>query len=389
MPTVALTDISVKNLPAPTSGQVTHWDESLSSFGVRVSQGGTKTFVVVHGVERRRFTIGRYPVISLKQARDKAKELQAGLTLGLVEKRPSPAYVDALKLFLEACTSKNRKRTVDDYRRLLSRHFAFGQKRLSDITRADIQARLDKLKHLPGEQRHALVTLKVFFNWVVREEYVSQSPIATMRSPTGQVARERVLTVDELAEVYQKAIAHPWPFGPIVQLLVLTGQRRSEIAALRWSWMNRGERLITWPADFTKNRRTHTLPYGDMVASIIDNLPLRKGKDFVFPGRTEKSQHFNGWGKCKAQFDTKLVGVDPYVLHDLRRTYSSTMAQLGTPIHVTEKLLNHVSGTISGVAAIYNRHSYLAEMRAAVSDYDNYLTGLCEQYVISSGNDSA
>ena len=329
MPTVALTDLSIRNLPAPASGQVTHWDEGQSGFGVRVSQGGTKTFVVVHGVERRRFTIGRYPVISLKQARDKAKELQAGLTLGLVDKRPSPAYVEALKLFLEACAAKNRERTMADYRRLLERHFAFGQKRLSDISRADIQTRLNRLKDLPGEQRHALVALKVFFNWAVREEYVSVSPIATMQPSSRQVARERVLSVDELAEVYRKAIEYPWPFGPIVQLLVLTGQRRGEIAGLKWSWINRDDRLITWPANFTKNRRTHTLPYGDIVVSIIDTLPERG--EYVFSGRTEKAPHFNGWGKSKAQFDDTLEGVSPYVLHDLRRTYSSTMAELGTP----------------------------------------------------------
>lgn len=374
MPTITLTDLSIKHLPSPASGQVTHWDEGQSGFGVRVSQGGTKTFVVVHGVERRRFTIGRYPGISLKQARDKAKELQAGLTLGLVGKRPSPTFVDALKLFLEACTSKNRERTVADYRRLLTSHFAFGQKRLADITRADIQARLNRLKQLPSEQRHALVALKVFLNWAVREGYVNANPIATIQPVTRQVARERVLNSDELAELYRKSIQHPWPFGPITQLLVLTGQRRGEIAGLKWSWINRDERLITWPADFTKNRRTHTLPYGDMVANIIDMLP--ETGEYVFSGRTEKAPHFNGWGKCKAQFDALLEGVSPYVLHDLRRTYSSTMAQLGTPIHVTEKLLNHVSGTISGVAAIYNRHSYLAEMKAAIVAFEIYLSAL-------------
>jgi integrase len=374
MPIVSLTDVSIRALQIPPQGQVTYWDASQSGFGVRVSQGGTKTFIVVYGAQRQRFSIGRYPIISLKQARDKAKELQAGLTLGLIEKRPSTSYQSALALFLEASRSKNRERTVADYQRLLTRHFPFGRRTLSEITRADILARLSILKGLPSEQRHALVAIRVFFNWALREELVDANPIASLQAPTRQTARERVLRPEELIEAYQTARAFPYPFGHIVQLLILTGQRRGEIAALRWSWINRADRLITWPADFTKNRRSHTLPYGNIAAALIESLPERG--DYVFPGRTEQAAHFNGWGKCKAQFDNSLSGVEPFVLHDLRRTFSSTMAELGTPIHVTEKLLNHVSGTISGVAAIYNRHSYLSEMRSALTDYEAHLSSL-------------
>jgi len=354
---------------------VTYWDTGQSGFGVRVSQGGSKTFVVVHGVERRRLTIGRYPTISLKQARDKAKELQAGLTLGLIERRPSPPYTNALTLYLEASEAKNRPGTVVEYRRLLTSHFAFGRKRLSDITRADIQQKLNKLKDRPSEQRHAFVALKVFFNWAVREEHLQANPIGSMRPPTRQQSRERVLKLEELAAIYQTACDHQRPYGTIVQLLVLTGQRRNEVGALRWSWIDRDKQLITYPADFTKNRRLHVLPYGERVAAILDDIPEHKDCDFVFPGRKVGS-HFNSWSKSKRAFDLKLESVDPYVIHDLRRTYSSTLAQLGTPIHVTEKLLNHVSGTISGVAAIYNRHSYLDEMREAAFRFDEHVRQL-------------
>ncbi|MDJ0977265.1 MAG: site-specific integrase [Erythrobacter sp.] len=374
MPTASLTDLSIKAIAPPAKGQTTYWDDGTPGFGLRISQGGTKTFVVVHGTERRRFTIGRYPTLSLKQARDKAKELQAGLTLGLIDKRPSPPFVEALELYLEASSAKNRERTVADYRRLLTRHFAFGRKRLSDITRADLQQKLNKLKDRPSEQRHAFVAAKVFFNWAVGEEHMRENPIGTMQAPTRQQARERVLSNDELRAIIMMAREYSWPFGPIVELLAYTGQRRGEIGALRWEWIDQNERTISWPASFTKNHRTHVLPYGERVAAIISDLPEQG--EYVFPGRTEKALHFNGWGKCKQVFDGKLTGVEPYVLHDLRRTYSSTMAQLGTPIHVTEKLLNHVSGTISGVAAVYNRHSYLDEMREAVSSYDEHIAAM-------------
>lgn len=374
MPTTPLTDLSIKALSPPAKGQTTYWDSGTPGFGLRISQGGARTFVVVYGVERRRFTIGRYPTLSLKQARDKAKELQANLSLGLLDKRPSPAFVEALELYLEASAAKNRERTVADYRRLLSKHFAFGRKRLADITRADVQQKLTKLKDTPSEQRHAFVAAKVFFNWAVREGYMRENPIGTMRAPSRQQSRERILSADELKEIILAARDHTWPFGPIMELLAYTGQRRGEIGALRWDWIDLEARTIMWPASFTKNHRTHVLPYGDRVAAILATLPQQG--DYVFPGRTAKAPHFNGWGKCKEAFDAKLEGVEPYVLHDLRRTYSSTMAQLGTPIHVTEKLLNHVSGTISGVAAVYNRHSYLEEMREAVARFEGYIESL-------------
>jgi integrase len=279
-----------------------------------------------------------------------------------------------LALFLEASAQKNRERTVADYRRLMTKHVAFGRKRLSEITRAEVQAKLNKLKDRPSEQRHAFVAAKVFFNWAAREEHIENSPIGSMQAPSRQQTRERILTSNELGEIVRKARGFDWPFGPIIELLAYTGQRRGEIASLRWEWIDRENQVITWPASFTKNRRSHTLPYGNRVAAILESLPEQG--DYVFPGRTEAAAHFNGWGKCKRSFDATLDGVEPYVLHDLRRTYSSMMAQLGTPIHVTERLLNHVSGTISGVAAIYNRHTYLEEMRKAVDQFDRHLAEL-------------
>jgi len=367
-----LTDVVIKNLPTPAKGQTTHWDVTLPGFGVRVSQGGTKSFVVIHGPNRKRFTLGRYGPISLKNAREEARRLQAGLTLGIVEQTRSPTFDEAKELFLEACRAKNRPRTVYDYTRHLKRHFSFGRTRLNEISRADLQRRIQALKDTPSEQHHAFVTAKVFFNWAVAEELVSANPLGSMKSPVKQTSCERVLSLPELQEVYTKALSHPWPFGPIMQLLILTGQRRGEIGGLEWQWIDEVDRAITLPGHFTKNRQTHRLPYGDLVASLFRSLP-RTG-EHVFPARAAAGTHFNGWGKCKARFDQELSGVEPYTLHDLRRTFSSNLAMLGTPIHVTERLLNHKSGTISGVAAVYNRHSYMDEMRAAIASYEVLLS---------------
>ena len=376
MPAISLTDISVRSLKLPERGQVTYWDANLPGFGVRVSQGGAKSFVVVYGQNRRRHTIGGYPTLSLKTARSEAKRLQAELVLG-VHKKSSTTFSDALERYIETCRQKNKPRTVSDYRRIFKRHFRFGKVQLKDITRADIQRLLDKLRATPSEQNHAFVALRIFFNWAAREELIETSPMVNMRPIGKSGSRDRILSDSELSNVTEAALEHPYPFGPIIMLLALTGQRRGEIAALEWEWIDRVEQTITLPTTLTKNKRLHVFPYGDRTAELLEALP-RTGA-YLFPARTEAATTFNGWGKSKARFDTGLDGVQPYTLHDLRRTFSSTLARLNTPIHVTEKLLNHVSGTISGVAAIYNRHSYMEEMREAIAAYEAHLAKLVGQ----------
>lgn len=373
MPKVTLTEITLKSLPLPDSGQTTYWDEATSGFGVRASQGGSKSFVVVHGVNRQRETLGRYPTITLKQARHQAKKLLAEITLGVRQNR-AISYKDARDLFLEGCEAKNKKNTIDYYRKRLDAHFRFGRKRLDEITRIDIQSRICKINTSASEQNHAFVVIRTLLNWALREQYIDQSPIASMKPPTKPQARDHVLAYQELIQVYNASLEHPYPFGQIVSLLVLTGMRRNEVASIRRDWINRSEQTITIPADTTKNKRVLSQPYGDLVAAVLETTP--EMGPYLFPSRSETGTIFNGWGKSKERFDAPLEGVEPYTLHDLRRTFATAHAKIGTPIHVTEKLLNHVSGTISGVAAIYNRHSYMDEMREAVSKYDAYLKDL-------------
>ncbi len=388
MPRITFTDTALRALMPPPKSQVTYWDQSVPSFGLRVSPGGTKTFIVMHGANRSRTTIGRFPTLSLKQARDEAKRLQASLTLGMHNKTKSISYDEARDRFLEASARKNRPRTVYDYRRHLTKHFPFGRTKIDEIERADVNRRLSKLKDTPAEQNYAFVSIRTFFNWAVREELIERSPIVNMRMPNRINTRERMLNDEELGIVYAAAARFHWPFGPIVQLTILTGQRRSEIASLEWDWIDQDARTITIPGFVAKNRRTHTFPYGDTIASILEDLPRFKvdadannpeaaeTKPYLFPSRNKNGTVFNGWAKAKLDFDATFDGVAPYTLHDLRRTFSSMMAMLGTPIHVTEKLLNHVSGTISGVAAVYNRHSYMDEMREAIDTYERHIARL-------------
>jgi integrase len=141
-----------------------------------------------------------------------------------------------------------------------------------------------------------------------------------------------VLTEAELVRVYRAA--EEYPFGTIVRLLILTGQRRSEISNLRWEYINDSDRTISLPASLTKNNRQHTFPYGKLAQQLLKTIP--HVSEYLLPARGNKEVAFSGWSKCKAAFDKKCK-IAPWTLHDLRRTYSTVHAAIGTPPHITER----------------------------------------------------
>lgn len=366
---MSLTDLQIKRLKAPETGQKTYYDSALPGFGVRVSQGGTKTFVVLYGKDRRRRSLGRYPDLSLSEARRLAKQAQVDIALD--DQRPKNAtpkvsFAIARSKFLADCEVRTKPRTVDEYRRLLNRHFHF-ECNIADLSRHDIASVIEKLKAKPSEQQHAFVAIRTMLNWCVKRGFLDLAPVPPMTFKTRH--RERILTDQELASVWQRASEFGYPYGPIVQLLILTGQRKGEVVGLRGSWLE--DERIVYPSEFVKNGRAHSIPVGKRVLNVIATLPGKT--DLLFPSRFEDDKPFNGFSKCKASFDQDLE-VEQYTLHDLRRTFSSNMAKLGTPIHVTERILNHASGTISGVAAVYNRHAYMDEMHDAFVQYEQHLS---------------
>lgn len=375
-----LTDISVRALPFGTP-QKTYSDDTLPGFGVRVSKS-TKTFVVVCGPTRERISIGRYPVIGLSDARQEAKRLLAERTLG--KRKPKiVSYDDAKAAYLEMSAQKNRPRTHQDYKRFLDR-FAFGKTHMADITKHDIRKRLDKRKHAPTQYDQALRAVKTFFTWAVRQDYITHSPCEGLQAPKASLPRTRSLSASELGSVLKTSLAGPYPFGDIVALCILTGQRRGEIAKLEWEWIDTTAQTMTLPATVTKNKREHTFPFGDMAKRVIDAIPQIDSSIYLFPaardtGRRKQATVFNGWSKPKRVFDKRLEGVAPFTLHDLRRTLSTHMASLGIAQIVVEKLLNHVSGgTQSPIAQVYNRHSYLPEMRKAIEIYEEHLAKILQ-----------
>jgi len=422
-----LNDAGLRSLKPPERGQVCHWDKNLPGFGIRISQGGTKTFVLNR--KNSFITIGRFPTISLSEARTEAKRLLAEFTLGKVRPQ-SITYATAVKLFLDDKTGSARESTIESYKGLLTRLNFQGQ--LTEITHDEIERKLARRSNY----NHYLVALKVFFNWAVKRRYVSENPTIPFSKET-VTPRSRVLSDEELGKIWRACEQRgsdggvptrsdactsarttlPINFATIVKLLILTGQRKNEIASLQFSWMTKTDTLhnstkkkstsiamsvtqtgansfsnvatgastiqstdlwtITIPAEVAKNGREHTFPIGTLACSLL-KLQTQSGREvstLLFPARGSTSVPFNGWSKSKAALD-KASGVTDWTLHDLRRTFATNLARLGTPIHVVEKLLNHSSGTISGVAAVYNRHQFWDEQVEAIEKYDRFLQSL-------------
>ena len=381
----AFSDTFLRSAKPPLKGQTCLWDEKFPCFGVRISQGGSKTFVLNRN--NNFTTIGRFPVLSLAEARAEAKRILAEITLGK-HRKPSISYAEAVRLFLDEKRKSQRARTVRDYTRLLGR-VSFGP--ISEVTHDDVTRALRPFT-APSEYNHLLVVLRLFFNWCVKCRYVEYNPTMSL-SVHARPPRARLLTDDEIRSIWKacdnletrapddagtspiadRIARSPGVFSTIVKLLILTGQRRNEIASLRTEYIKDG--VCTFPSALTKNKRDHAIPLGACGISIISSRVLKAG--LLFPARGSRETPFNGWSKSKAALDRRLgKAVEPWTLHDIRRYYSSTMARLGVRLEVTERLLNHVSGTQSGVAGIYNRHTYFPEMREAVEKYESFLQSI-------------
>lgn len=365
-----LSDVAIR-AAKPTDKSFTIWDDATPGFGCRVYAGGAKSFIVLIGPGRRQ-TIGRYPMVSLSDARTAARRILAEKILGRV-KPTHTALEDAVKAFLLERAKTLRGRTVADYTRLLGKHYPYGRASIASITPRQIAG---QLRNLPlAERHHAFAAGRAFFRFCVSEQYLDRSPMADMEPPRTAEPRERVLAAEELAAVYRTAIAGKTHFHRIIALCLLTGQRRGEIARLERSWLKDG--TITIPAEIAKNGRLHAFPIGPTAASVLEAVPFLSDRYF-FPAAREQVKGkpatvFNGWGKPKAAFDRESR-INDWTIHDLRRCVSTGMAAIGVQQVVVEKLLNHVSGgSQSQIARVYNRHQYFDEMRDAIVRWEGFL----------------
>jgi integrase len=257
---------------------------------------------------------------------------------------------------------------------------------MMSITRSSIASLLMEIAagRGPVSADRCRATLSALFTWVMKEGICEANPTIATNTHSEGKPRERVLSADELAEIWKALPMND--YGRIVKLLMITGQRREEIAARRWSEIDFDKGLITLPPARTKNKREHCIPLSDFAMEVLAGCSRRDGRDFVFGGG---KGGFQGWRKSKKTLDAtiiearvkrrgeKLAPFSAWRLHDLRRTCATMMAQtLGVLPHVIEATLNHISGHKAGVAGIYNRANYEREVRAALLLWADYVRSI-------------
>jgi integrase len=216
--------------------------------------------------------------------------------------------------------------------------------------------------------------LSKFFNWLASRDVIMASPCAGVARPSKEEPRDRILTDNELKAVWAATSELGYPAMPFVHMLILTGQRRGEVAGMRWDEIE-GD---TWtlPPERTKNGQKHTVPLSRQALDIIEATPRIVGSDFVFPGA--RGGRLAGFSHIKGYVDARAKLKDQWAIHDLRRTVASSMAKIGIALPVVERLLNHTGGSFAGIAGIYQRHDFAAEKREALQRWADHVEGIAK-----------
>ena len=193
------------------------------------------------------------------------------------------------------------------------------------------------------------------------------------KPPGEEKSRNRVLSDDELKVIWTAADEMKWPFGSIVQLLILTGARREEVTGMRWSELDLDKKLWALPRTRVKHDAEHTVPLSEAAMAVIEDLPRIKKVDFVFS--TTGKGPVSGFSKAKDRLD-EVAAVSDWQLHDIRRTVASGMARLDITLPVIEKCLNHRSGSFAGIVGVYQRYSFSEKKRNALDAWARFVTAL-------------
>lgn len=437
MPKEKLTDGYVEGLK-PKASEVLVWDTTLPRFGVRVTPAGSKIYLVQYRAKgapgeaskTRRIPIGKHDgeLWNVTKARAAARRLLAPVDLnrdpyaeGQAERQAEAAAKAAAEAEEARAKREAEARELESYRAVTARYIdlaaktnrtwteterllrfgdttgkaakrrsghktkptavagpmkAWGDRHISEIRRSDVADLLDAIKkRSPAVARATYAALRGLFAWCLERDLISRSPCDGLTAPPRPTARDRVLADDELRLIWLASDGLGYPFGPVVKLLMLTGQRRAEVAGMAWSELDLKAAIWRIPANRSKNGKAHEV---DLNAQALEVLKgLTKSGGLVFPARGEGA--VRGFSATKRRLDElmqevadkeakgKAAPVKAWRLHDLRRSAATGMAALAFPPHVVERVLNHVSGTQSGLVGVYQRHEYRPERKAALT----------------------
>ncbi|MDH3659764.1 MAG: tyrosine-type recombinase/integrase [Alphaproteobacteria bacterium] len=363
---------------------VTHWDDDVSGLGHRI-QGKKRTWIVRYrpSGESRQRQITLAPVASMpvKKARQLAGEYIAVSRQGrdLAAERKAESEADRRKReagensrvgkiadrYLKDVESRLKPQTFSAERRYLMKNWAGLHDRLAgELSIPEIRRELERMRTVNGPFAANRVheALSRAFIWAVQCGYLPQNPLFGLKPLSPEPPRERVLNLGEIAAVW-KGSADLGEYGVVIRLLMLTGCRRAEIGDMSWDEVDLEGRVWTLPSTRSKNGRVLQIPLSDQALAELLSVQPKSDRGRLF-GRN-KGKGFTGWVRNKRLLD-EASGVDGWVLHDIRRSAVTQMAEMGIAPHVVEAVVNHVSGHKSGVAGIYNRATYAAEKKHAL-----------------------
>ncbi|MEO5375997.1 MAG: tyrosine-type recombinase/integrase [Alphaproteobacteria bacterium] len=367
------------------------FDDVQRGLAVRVTAGGGKSFLAqyVIGGQKRRVPLGACNAVALADAREAVKAIMGDVAMGLdpaaarkEQASAARARADKEQLTLAVLVetwrtlhlAHRRERYAVEAVRALRIGFARHWERpAEDLDRAMVVNTLDGLVR-GGSVAMAARTAaygRACYSWAVKRGTVKGNPFADLPSVGMVPKRDRVLTDDECVALWRAAVGAP--YGALVRFLLLTGQRREEVAGMTWAELDEDLSVWTIPGDRTKNGALHVVPLTEPARDILRSL--RRWSDTAFAGDT--GGPFRGWSKAKVRLDA-ASGVSGWRLHDLRRTLATGLQRLGVRLEVTEAVLNHVSGSRAGIVGIYQRHDWAAEKRAALDAWSAHLMAALE-----------
>jgi integrase len=403
-----LTEIQISKLPNPAKRRELA-DGKVTGLYFVVQPSGARSWAVRYRADGKpaKLTLGPFPAVGLAEARRRARE-----ELGKIAGGEDPASTKrtareaaraaaaaesdrvsavATEFVKRAVTKRTGHRRISDSwaaerERLLRVEVLpkIGSKRIGDVTKADILGLLEGMvdRGSAVNANRLLAVLRRMFNWCISRGLVDKSPCDKLTPPAPETSRDRVLSDDEIRLVWNAFGRVGYPFGPMAQLLLLTGARLNEIASGRWSEIDLEAKTWTVAKERSKNGVAHELPLSDAAIGILRSLPRIGDRKDVFVFSTTGRTPVSGFSNAKEAIDRAMVeahGADAiphWTFHDLRRSAASGMAGIGIAPHVVEAALGHKSGTIKGVAAVYNRYSYNVEKRAALDAWSRRIDSI-------------
>lgn len=377
----ALTNRTVEALK-PKAKRYEVRDTYCPGFGVRVTPKGRKTFFVAYryGVEQRRSAIGIHPITTLSEARSEAiailRDVADGIDPQQARSRDNLTLREGVEAFI-AQYARPRNKCWRETERVLNREIVsrFGEREIQKVTRAEILAASDAAiaRGATYQANRIVAYARRLFGWFAERNMIDTNPMIGIRAPAREKSRDRVLADDELTRVIATCRELPYPFGPYTLMLLATAQRRSEVAGMRWSEVDLEKRNWEIPAERSKNGKAHNVPLSEFALEIFEHVMKFPDCDFIFT--TTRRSPISGITKMHRRI-CERSDTSAWRLHDLRRSASSKMAEAKIPLQVAEKVLNHISGSLGGIAGTYNRYQYEPEKRDALERWGHILREL-------------